>query len=125
MSRPDNTAHLLKAVADRRHAATRRTIAVIAELDRTGAAATVAGVANAAGVSRSWLYEQPDLLANITRLRNRAAHVAPIPFAQRTSDESLRQRLDAARAEIEELRTENAKLRDQLARALGEQRVRR
>lgn len=125
MSRADNTAHLLKAVANRRHAATRRTTAVITELDRTGAAVTVAGVANAAGVSRSWLYEQPDLLAEITRLRDRAVNSTPIRVAQRASDESLRQRLDATRAEIERLRAENAALRDQVARALGEQRLRR
>lgn len=125
MNRADNTAHLLKAVADRRDAATRRTAAVIAEFDRTRAAITVSGVANSAGVSRSWLYEQPDLLAEITRLRDRATDSAPIPVAQRASDESLRQRLDAARAEIERLRAENVALRDQVARALGEQRIRR
>jgi len=125
VSRADNTAHLLKAVADRRDAATRRTIAVIAEFDRTGAAVTVAGVANAAGVSRSWLYDQPDLIADITHLRDRAVWGAAIPVVQRASDESLRQRLDAARAEIERLRTENTALRDQVARSLGEQRIRR
>jgi hypothetical protein len=125
VSRADNAAHLLKAVADRRDAATRRAVAVIDEFARTGAAVTVAGVANAAGVSRSWLYEQPDLLADVTRLRDHAAHGAPLPAAQRASDESLRQRLDTARAEIERLRTENATLRDQLARALGEQRIHR
>ncbi len=125
MSRADNTAHLLKAVAERRDAATRRTIAVIAEFDGTGAALTVAGVASAAGVSRSWIYEQPDLVADINRLRDRSANGAAIPTAQRASDESLRRRLDSARAEIERLRTENAALRDQVARTLGEQRIRR
>jgi hypothetical protein len=125
VSRADNTAHLLKAVADRRDAATSHTVAVIAEFGRTGAAVTVAGVAHAAGVSRSWLYEQPDLLAHIVRLRDSGAAGVPIPVAQRASEESIRQRLDAARAEIERLRTENAALRDQVARTLGEQRTRR
>lgn len=125
MSRADNTAHLLRAAADRRDAATRRAVAVIAELDRSGSAVTVAGVANVAGVSRSWLYEQPALLAEITQLRDNAPTAVPVPAAQRASDESLRQRLDAARIEIERLRTENTLLRDQVARALGEQRIRR
>lgn len=125
MSRADNTAHLLKAVADRRDAATSHTVAVIAEFGRTGAAVTVAGVAHAAGVSRSWLYEQPDLLAHILRLRDRGAAAVPIPVAQRASEESLRQRLDAARAEIDRLRAENAVLRNQVARTLGQQRTRR
>lgn len=125
MSRGYNTAHLRKAVADRRNAATHRTIAAIAELDRTGTTVTIAGVAHAAGVSRSWLYEQADLLADITRLRNQTPNRTPIPITQRTSDDSLRQRLDTARAEIARLRTENTILRNQLACALGEQRIRR
>lgn len=125
MTRADNTGHLLRAAADRRDAATRRTIAVIAEHDRTGTPITVAGVASAAGVSRSWLYEQPVLLAQITRLRDTPTTAAPVPAAQRASDESLRQRLNAARAEIERLRADNTLLRDQIARVLGEQRIRR
>jgi hypothetical protein len=126
VSRADNTGHLLKAAADRRDAATRRAAAVIADFDRTGQSVTVAGVASAAGVSRSWLYEQPDLLDAVTRLRDRVTTgTASIPGVQRASDESLRQRLDAARTEIERLGAENTALRNQVARALGEQRIRR
>lgn len=55
VSQADNTAHLWRAAADRHDAATRRTIAVIDEFDRNGTSATVAGVASAAGVARSWL----------------------------------------------------------------------
>jgi hypothetical protein len=86
---------------------------------------TVAGVASAAGVSRSWLYEQPDLLAATLQLRDRTPSSTQLPAAQRASDESLRQRLDAARAEIDHLRSENGVLRDRIARALGERRLRR
>jgi hypothetical protein len=125
VSRADNTLHLRRAAADRRAAATRRTVAVIDEFDRTGASVTVTGVASAAGVSRSWLYDQPDLLVAALRLRDRAAHTPPLPAAQRATHESVRQRLDAARAEIERLRTENAALRDQVARVLGEARIHR
>lgn len=126
MSRADNTAHLLRAAADKSDATTRRTIAAIAEFNRTGTAVTVAGIASAAGVSRSWLYEQPDLLAAVTQLRESSTTTAtPVPRSQRATDESLRQRLDTARAEIERLRSENAALRDQVARTLGEQRIRR
>jgi hypothetical protein len=125
VNRADNTVHLPRAAADRRDAATRRTIAVIDEFDRAGAPVTVAGVASAAGVSRSWLYEQPDLLAATLQLRDCTPSSTQLPAAQRASDESLRQRLDAARAEIDHLRSENGVLRDQTARALGEQRLRR
>jgi len=125
VSRADNTLHLRRAAADRRAAATRRTIAAIEEFDRIGASVTVAGVASAARVSRSWLYDQPDLLAATIRLRQRISSATRVPTAQRATDESVRQRLDAARAEIERLRTENATLRDQVARTLGQQRLRR
>jgi hypothetical protein len=48
-----------------------------------------------------------------------------MPAAQRATNNSLRQRLDGARDEITRLRADNANLRDQLARTLGEQRTRR
>lgn len=124
MTRADNTSNLLRAAADKRDAATRHTIAVIEELARTGANVSVTLVAHSAGVSRSWLYEQPDLLADINRLRERKSTV-PIPAKQRATEESTRQRLEAARAELERLRAENAVLREQVARTLGEQRLRR
>ncbi len=124
MTRADNTINLLRAAADKRDSATRRTVAVIGEFARTGAHVSVAVVAHSAGVSRSWIYEQPDLLADINRLRERTSPV-PIPTAQRATDASTRQRLDAARAEIERLRTENATLREQVARTLGEHRLHR
>lgn len=124
MTRADNTSNLLRAAADKRDAATRHTIAVIEELARTGANVSVTLVAHSAGVSRSWLYEQPDLLADINRLRERKSAV-PIPAKQRATEESTRQRLDATRAELERLRAENAVLREQIARTLGEQRLRR
>lgn len=124
MTRADNTINLLRAAADKRDAATRRTVGVIEEFARTGAHVSVAAVAHTAGVSRGWIYEQPDLLAEIDRLRQRPTAV-PIPAAQRATDESVRQRLDAARAEIERLRAENARLRNQVARTLGEQRLHR
>ena len=95
---------------------------MIEEFARTGTHVSVAVVAHSAGVSRSWLYEQPDLLADINRLRDQGA-IVPIPAAQRATDASTRQRLDAARTEIERLQTENAILRERVARTLGEHRL--
>ena len=47
------------------------------------------------GVSRSWLYRQPDLRADIDRLRRVATTQAvPIPPAERGSAQSLQQRLN-------------------------------
>lgn len=123
MSRADNSHHLRRAAADRNDAARDRARAVIEDLDRTGKPVTFLGVARAADVSRSWLYSQPDLHAAIVALRR--PDTAPTPFAQRASNDSLRQRLDAARQDIAGLRVDNAALREQLARSLGEQRLRR
>jgi hypothetical protein len=120
----DKTRQLKAAAAARHNHATRRANDTIKRLDRTGQSITFQAVARAAGVSRSWLYRQPDLRDTITRLRALPASEPAIASVQRTSIDSLRQRLDTAQDEITRLRHENTALRDQLARALGEQRVR-
>ncbi|MGA2474888.1 MAG: DUF6262 family protein [Acidimicrobiales bacterium] len=115
MSRVDNSHHLLRAAAARHDVSVERTRAVLQELDRTGQAVTVSAVARAAAVSRSWIYSQPELRDTITRLRvtSAAALRSALPAVQRASSESLRQRLDATRTEMSQLR---------LARSLGDSR---
>jgi Family of unknown function (DUF6262) len=127
VTRADNAHHLRRSAAARHDAALVRARAALDELDRAGQPLTFATVARAARVSRSWLYNQPDLRATITRLRSAASltDAPPIPAAQRATSESLHQRLDATRDEITQLRAENAVLRDRLARSLGDQRSRR
>ena len=75
-----------------------------------------------AGVSRSWLYTQTDIKDEIRRLRDQGQHQpsAPIPSAQRATDDSLRQRLELANRRNCELADENQRLRRQLAHALGQ-----
>ncbi len=127
MTRADNTHHLQRAATARRAAALTRGRGAIEDLDRAGAAITFTAVARAARVSRGWLYNQGDLRDAIIQLRRDAATAeAPVvPAAQRASTESHRQRLDSARDEITRLRADNAALRGQLARSLGEQRLHR
>ena len=122
MTRVDNTPHLLRAAVARHHAVLDRARTAIERLDRNAQPITFTAVARAAHISRSWLYNQPDLRDTITRLRTRPS-ATTIPTAQRATDESQRQRLDIVRAEISRLRTENAALRERLARTLGEQRT--
>jgi Family of unknown function (DUF6262) len=116
----------LSEAAARRHELTRaRAIQSLRELDRAGVPVTFAGVAKAAGVSRSWLYTQPDISSQIRRLRQNtdgAGGAGAVPAAQRTTDASLRARLAAALDRNKQLADENARLRRQLARALGGQR---
>jgi hypothetical protein len=120
--RPDP---LFEAAA-RRHELTRsRAVQALRELDRSGTPVTFAGVAQAAGISRSWLYTQPDISSQIRRLRQEtkaAGSAGGIPAAQRATDASLRARLAAALDRNRQLADENARLRRQLARALGDQR---
>jgi hypothetical protein len=97
----------------------------IRELDHAGTPITFEAVARAAGVSRSWLYAQPDLRAEIERLRATTSRApAPsIPASQRASDTSLLQRLAETHQRNRQLAEENARLRRQLAHALGDQRT--
>ena len=125
--RPDPATPLAVAAA-RRHELTRaRAIQALRELDRAGAAITFAAVAAAAGISRSWLYTQPDIRDQIQRQRASTSRTrgAPVPAAQRPTDASQRARLTAALQRNQALADENARLRRQLARALGDQRTTR
>lgn len=116
----------LSEAAARRHELTRsRAVQALRELDRAGTPVTFAGVAQAAGISRSWLYTQPDISSQIRRLRqetNAADSAGGIPAAQRSTDASLRARLAAALERNKQLADENARFRRQLAHALGDQR---
>jgi hypothetical protein len=120
--RADNSIHLTTA-AKQRHEYTRaKAIAALHELDQAGTTITFEAVADRAGVSRSWLYTQPDLKDEIRRLRA-IRHQTPTdttPSTQRASDASLRQRLDIATRRNRELAEENQRLRRQLAHALGQ-----
>lgn len=122
--RADNTAHLITA-ARRRHELTRaKTIRALHELAQAGTPVSFQAVADRAEVSRSWLYTQPDIKAEIQRLR--AAHdrapQTPMPTRQRGSETSLLRRLEIANTRTRELSEDNQRLRRQLAQALGHNR---
>jgi hypothetical protein len=122
--RADNTHHII-AAARQRHELTRaKAIQALRSLDADGSPVTFEAVAQAAGVSRSWLYAQPDLRAEIDRLRaaRRRAPASPVPARQRASDASLLRRLETAQQRIQQLTEENQRLRAHLAQALGQQR---
>lgn len=124
---PADNSHLIIAAAARRAASTRRrATAALRRMDATGTVITFETVAREAGVSRSWLYNQPDLKAEIERLRARYRPVPaarPVPDRQRASDASLLRRLEAATKRNQHLEAENHQLREALALALGERRT--
>ena len=123
--RADNSQHIVDAARRRSEYTRAKAIQALRALDAAGEPVTFETVAKRAGVSRSWLYAQPDLRAEIEHLRaaHRRAPASPVPARQRTSDASLLRRLEAANARIRRLTEENRQLREQLARALGEQRA--
>jgi hypothetical protein len=123
--RADNTVHLIAAASRRHELARSKAIRAIRELDAAGTAVTFESVARAAGVSRSWLYTQPDIRGEVLRLRDlgRRAPGTPVPARHRSSDASLLRRLEAATARNRELAQDNQRLRHQLAQALGQLRA--
>jgi hypothetical protein len=124
--RADNSRHVI-AAARRRAAATRqRAVSALRRMDKTGLPITFDSVAKQARVSRSWLYNQPDLRAEVERLRarrNPPSPARPVPDRQRASDASLLRRLESAAERIRRLEAENQQLREALALALGERRA--
>jgi hypothetical protein len=119
--RADNTEHLQKAAAARSERTRRRAIETLDVLQQDDAPVTVAGLARAAGVARSWIYTQPDLLARITTERPETRPET----TDRTgaSDESWQRRIELAHQRIKQLSGENRQLRDQLAIAHGQRRA--
>ena len=74
--------------------------AALRDLDAEGAAISFQAVARRAGVSRQWLYTQPELRAEIERAARPARRRADgIPARQRAREASLRQRIATLRAE--------------------------
>ena len=111
----------LREAAQARHEATlRRATTALQRLARRGEPVTFRRLAETAGVSRSWLYRQPQLRDEIALLRDTTTgRPGNLPAVERATTDSLRQQLRTYRDEVTRLRTENQELRDQLARHLG------
>ena len=123
--RADNSRHIIAAAQQRRELPRAKAIQALRTLDNAGAVITFETVAQTGDVSRSWLYAQPDIRAEIERLRGtgRRASATPIPSRQRSSDASLLKRLEAAHQRNRRLCDENDALRRQLAEVLGQLRA--
>jgi len=123
--RSDNSQHIVEAAHRRGEYTRSKAVQALRAMEAAGERITFETIAKRAGVSRSWLYTQPDLRAEVERLRttHRRGPGYPIPARQRASDASLLRRLEAANARIRRLTEENQQLREQLARALGAQRA--
>src|SRR5437016_1134692 len=67
--RADNTRHIIDAARHRHELTRAKAIQALRTVDAAGTPVTFETVARAAVVSRSWLYAQPDIRAEIERLR--------------------------------------------------------
>lgn len=121
---PTDNHHHLAAAAARRSADTRQKAAeALRRLDAAGTPITFAVVAAEAGVSRSWLYRDPHTRVEIEHLRSATTRTTTTPAAQRASDASLHQRIEALLEDNRTLRQENRRLQEQIEILLGRQRA--
>ena len=119
----DAAERLADAARRRSESAHSRARDAIRSLDRAGHPVSFAAVAQAASVSRAWLYRVPELRAEIERLRiGQRRRTTRLPSGQRASAASLRRRIEALIDANRLLREENRRLNDRLASVLGEAR---
>lgn len=121
---PANHTAIVEAARRRRELTRAKAIRALRELAQAGTPINFEVVARTAGVSRSWLYAQADIRADIQRLRAVTRHTAstPVPTHQRTSPASAQARLQTALERNQILADDNQRLRRQLAHALGDRR---
>jgi Family of unknown function (DUF6262) len=123
--RADNTDRLRRASRQRAEQTRARALAALETMG--SAPITVARLAAAAGVSRSWIYTQPELLerTSVGATERPPRHDVEIPETQRASTTSLQRRLEIAHHRVRQLTHENSQLRDELSLAYGRLRAER
>lgn len=124
---PADRIHRLAEHARARHDQTlQQAEAALETMVNDGDVVTVAHLASRAGVSRSWIYTQPELRDRIEQLQQNGRRTTGSPggnAGSHASEESLRRRLTLALQRITQLREENQQLRDSLARVHGQLRA--
>ena len=121
----DNSRFIVRAAKERHRISVERVFEVLRRFDRDGVPVTFVAVAAAASVSRTWLYREPALRSEILSCRSAAPPPSEplVPSGQRASSDSQRRKIEALNAELRCSREDNARLRSELERSLGEQRL--
>ncbi|MEV6319342.1 DUF6262 family protein [Streptomyces sp. NPDC051776] len=115
----DNTRFLIEASKTWSKQARERAEEAVKAAARRNERSTVVGLANAAGVSRSWLYTQTDLISAINQLQQRVP--APRRNGRHSASEtSLQRRLETTLERNRQLRQQVADLTRKLETAHGE-----
>ncbi|BAY10412.1 DUF6262 family protein [Calothrix sp. NIES-2098] len=76
-------------------------------------------VAKASGVSKAWLYKEPEIKARIEHLRENHSKAEKVPPKQRTSDASKDAIIKTLKERIKKIEAENRGLREQLEAVYG------
>lgn len=105
----NNSAHLIASAQTRHNNTRRRALDTLARFSEGRTPVTVSGLACAAGVARSWIYTQPDILGLIRASSGPRAATA-------ANEQTWKRRQELAHQRIKELKEENENLRGELAR---------
>lgn len=115
----DNSHHLVAAAARRHADAHQRAQETIRAAHTAGQRVSVSALAAQAGVSRAFLYAHPDLADAARHVASQATPAPGLTRVERSSEASLRTKLDVLTQRNKELRIENADLRRRLEIAHG------
>lgn len=121
----DNSHHLITAAQRRHDDAHQRAREAIRVAAARGEAVTATAMASRAGVSRAFLYANPELIEAIHELRS-GTHTQQrhaITGRENATEASLQRRLEALAQRNKELRNENQDLRRRLEIAHGQLRA--
>lgn len=119
MGDEDRLASLARANTHRHEATRTKARTAIDQMLARQQRITINSVARTAGVSRTFLYTQDDLLTEIRKLAGEDSHRMPRP-KRPSSEESLRARLAVALDEVRSLKEGNRELRLTIERLTAE-----
>ena len=114
-----NTEGIKKAAEEKREKAFQKTEAAIKQLIKEGKEISFAAVAQSAGVSRAWLYQNESVRVRIEQLRNQTEVSKRLPSNLQPSESSKDTMIATLRERLKKLENENRGLRTNLEVAYG------
>lgn len=109
-----NTSGLKKNALKKRELAHQRAEEGIKTLLETGRSINFGTVAEIAGVSRTWLYNQPEIRVKIEKYRDKQTKKTHHSQEQKTLDQKKKSKIKDLKEHILRLKTENSGLRTQI-----------
>lgn len=114
-----NTEGIKSSAQKKRQDAFHKTDEAIKVLIKTQKPINIESVAQAAGVSRQWIYNQPELRERIETLRAQQSPKKAIPKSQSVSDASKDAIIKTLRQRLREVEEENKELQKKIEVAYG------